>query len=316
MEKEIEQKFEKGFNRSSKIMEYKIGINEARLLNTLVYKYNYWSTEGGLTNLNGESAFWITIPNLQVETNLSPSVIKRCLGKLKKSGLIEVYKKGIPAKNYYVLNREAIDNFDTQYEQEYEAWTDKIYKSAKTDRARFGTQNNEIIKESKENIIENAPLALIVSQLGQNDPTSEVKIDSLDRSKTTVTKNKITKNKKLKTNTNHINVAIEIGVSEEDLISKIFELQQSKLEGLPELYKEFYSFLRDSVPMFKYFKASDKDYEFIDSLIDSPIDNHFLATKIRENVRAIIAKRKECRFGNLFVGIKEMSENFKDKYTV
>ena len=67
--------------------------------------------------------------------------------------------------------------------------------------------------------------------------------------------------------------------------------------------------------MFKNFKASDKDFELIESLIDSPCESHFIADKIKENAMAIIDEQKECRFGNLFVGIKEMVENFNAKYT-
>ena len=61
--------------------------------------------------------------------------------------------------------------------------------------------------------------------------------------------------------------------------------------------------------MFENFKASDKDFEFTESLIASSCDSHFIADKIKENARAIMDKRNECRFGNLFVGIQEMSGN-------
>jgi hypothetical protein len=87
-------------------------------------------------------------------------------------------------------------------------------------------------------------------------------------------------------------------------------------EDRTKAYEEFYIYLQGMIPMFKGFKPSDEDYGFIDTIVDSSIDTHFLASKILKNAEAIIAKRKKCRFGNLFVGIKEMSENFKAKYPV
>ena len=76
-----------------------------------------------------------------VETILGEGVIKRCIKELQKSGLIEIIKKGLPAKNYFVLNKEAIESFDTKYVGEYENWSRKIYDSASEDRERF--DNNQ-----------------------------------------------------------------------------------------------------------------------------------------------------------------------------
>ena len=112
----IEHKFAKGFNRSSKVLEHKIGINAARLLNTLIYKHNYWlEDERESPFINGKRAFYITIPNLQVETNLSKSPIQKATKKLVAENLIEVHRIGTPSKNYYIVNGEAINKLESDH---------------------------------------------------------------------------------------------------------------------------------------------------------------------------------------------------------
>ena len=302
MEMEITQKFEKGFNRSSKIMEYKLGINEARLLSTLEYKHNYWEDENKLIEIDEGLSFYITIPNLQVELNLSPSVIKRCLNKLKKSGLVQIYRKGIPAKNHYILNKDAIENFDAKYLGDYVIWSEEIYESASEDRARFEDKGKG-----------NLSSALMESQIGQNDLTSEVNLIQLDRSKSTVTNNKTTNNKKLKTLTNRINADDDFD-HEEQLTELISELQMTQYDDKEDEIKSIYEFLINRVPQFKDYKRSEKDSGLISVLEESSLNSYFLAAKICENARAIIAGSKEARFGNLFVGLVQIKDNMDLKY--
>lgn len=133
---------------------------------------------------------------------------------------------------------------------------------------------------------------------------------------TTTTKNKITNNKKLITNTNRINADIKIEFSVDDLEDKILKLQQAKYEDRLKLSKQLFNIMRDISSKFNNFIPSEKDMELINSIADSPIDSHFLASKLISNAQDIIDKRKECRFGNLFVGIKELNDNFEIKYAV
>lgn len=301
MEK-IEQKFEKGFNRSSKIMEYKIGINEARLLNTLVYKHNYWLGENKLEKIDEGWGFYITIPNLQGETNLSESVIKRCLNKLKKEGLIEVHRKGIPAKNHYVLNKEAIESFDEKNGSEYESWLDALDYNAQNDRARFKKHS------------QNTSVSLMESKIGQNDLTSEVKMTQLDRSKTTVTKNKITKNKKpIITNRTHAD--IDFVEFEELLGSKIMELQDTSDDSIDQLCEELHGFICERIPKFEMYDPSYNDLGYLMEIATYNLDSAGMASKIITNLRAICDGSKDARFGNLFVGLREIALNTELKHT-
>jgi len=306
MEKEIIQKNIKGFNRSSKIMEYKLGINEARLLNTLVYKHNYWSSEKRLIKIGKELGFYVTIPNLQGETNLGPSVIKRCIKELKKSGLINVYKIGIPAKNHYVLNKHAIESFDDIHGSDYETWIDSLGYMAKVDRVRFDNWRSQNA--------DNTHVLLIESQIGQNDPTGGFKMTPLDGSKSTVTKNKSTKNKILKTITNRTSAELDFVEFEEKLQLKIEELQDSN-DDLDALCTNLHGFLCENIPKFEKFVPSDDDIEHLRNIAGYELDGAGISSKITSNMRSICDGKKKARFGNLFVGLKEIARNTEHKHT-
>lgn len=296
---EIIQKNTKGFNRSSKIMEHKLGINESRLLNTLIYKHNYWNSEGELIKIDKGWGFYITIPNLQGETNLSPSVIKRCIDALKKYGLIEVYRKGIPAKNHYVLNKQAIESFDEKHESEYESWIDSLGYKAEADRSRF---------ERRRGInVDITSVPHIESQLGQNDPTGEVKMTQQEGSKTCVTNNKKTNNKKLKTITNRIN-AVERDYPQLDELTKAITRFRESNDVDGEAHESLFHLMKNLVPRFVNFGESHKDSIMINRFCDYSLDSNAIAFKILSNAHDIIDGTKKNRFGNLFVGLEEMNE--------
>ncbi len=215
MEK-IEYKSEKGFNWSSKIMEFKLGINAARLLNTLIYKQNYWIDENGMVKLEEGYAFYITISNLQWETNMTPHAIGKAIKILKKSGLIKVKKRGLPAKNHYILNRKAIQNYDAKYKDEFEARFNKLIAKASKDRARFTEESNKFSKDrarftEESNKISKEDMKFMeefvsrshkVSQSAEKSPTGELVLAPLESEFSTVTKNKNTNNKNTNNKTN------------------------------------------------------------------------------------------------------------------
>ena len=209
-------------------------MEEAAILGTLIYKHNYWSDENKLTTNGIFEGFYISHSDIREETCLGTSVVKKAIKKLENEGLIKSKRQGLGKPNLYCIDEAVINQYIEDHKDDYERWR-KILRV-------------QIVSVSPVN-----------NKKDENRPSRESKIDVLDSSISTTTKNKITKTKKLKTITNHINVAMEIEVSFEDLSTKISELQESKFEDRPELFKEFYWFLIDSVPMFENFKASDKD---------------------------------------------------------
>ena len=76
---------------------------------------------------------------------------------------------------------------------------------------------------------------------------------------------------------------------------------------------ELFNFLCSIVPLFEKYNISEQDIELIESIRVSQIYNYDISYKILRNAEAIIDKRKDSRFGNLFVGLKEMNENYELK---
>ncbi|MDN3641160.1 hypothetical protein QWY87_00495 [Lutimonas halocynthiae] len=166
MKKKITHVSKKGFNQSSKIIAYKLGINASIILSNLIYKHNYWYDENKLKNIDGEYYFYITYINLQAETTLNQSAIKKAIKALKNADLINVKRKGVPATNHYCLNQKAIDNFESKYEFEYLSWIETINNSAKKDRNRFTYQSkikrsSQTLASSLKNVTEDSEMAMI-----------------------------------------------------------------------------------------------------------------------------------------------------------
>ncbi len=296
----ITHEFEKGFNRSSKIMENKLGIDAARLLNTLIYKHNYCLSENRMINVRGKQGYYITISNLQMETNLNPYSISKALKKLKKEKLIEVHKIGLPAVNHYVINGYAINKFEKDHVKDYEEWIKKLSEDAKTDRKRFSTQS----------IAENQPAALIVPQSAKISTTGELNSSPLVSEFSTVTNNKNTKNKNTNT-TNRINaVELEIDLFDnvDELTEAVLELQEA-ISGDLKPHSKLYDLLIKMIPAFKSFEESPRDSIMIDKIHDYYLDPDDIAFKILSNAKAINAGGKAARFGNLFVGLEERNDN-------
>jgi transcription initiation factor IIE alpha subunit len=145
MNTEITYESKKGYNQSSKILAFKLGINASIILSSLIYKHNYWFGENRLIKIENENFFYITYTNLQAETLIKQSAIKKAIVNLKEAGLIKVKRKGVPATNHYSLNEEALNNYESKYESEYLEWIESLNSNAEIDRDRF----TKSIKESE-----------------------------------------------------------------------------------------------------------------------------------------------------------------------
>ena len=147
----------KGFNQSSKIIAFKLGLNASIILSNLIYKHNYWSDEDKLIMINEETYFFITLKNLEGESSIKQSAIKKAIIDLKNVGLIKVKRKGVPATNHYCLNEEVINAFESRYENEYLERIEELKSTAKKDRQRFNQHNkinlNDKTKETKSTTI-------------------------------------------------------------------------------------------------------------------------------------------------------------------
>lgn len=71
----------------------------------LVCQFIYWRSKVG------DREIYKTREEIESETFIQPDTQRRIFNRLKKDGFVEVVKKGLPAKNFYKWNWEAIDKF-------------------------------------------------------------------------------------------------------------------------------------------------------------------------------------------------------------
>ena len=80
-----------------------VGLKEAVLLADLISKEEYFIARG-MT----DGWFFNTEANIEEDTTLNSYHQRKCIKTLKGKGLIEVKRKGIPAKQYFKINEEQV----------------------------------------------------------------------------------------------------------------------------------------------------------------------------------------------------------------
>ena len=85
-----------------------IGLNEALLLQELIYKHDYWEEQGKL-ELDG--SFFVTQEDIENDTTLSPYQQTQAIKTLVSKGLISVNKHGMPPVNYYKVSESTFSSF-------------------------------------------------------------------------------------------------------------------------------------------------------------------------------------------------------------
>tara|TARA_R110001583_G_scaffold59860_4_gene178080 strand:+ start:1380 stop:1997 length:618 start_codon:yes stop_codon:yes gene_type:complete len=90
----------------NKELAKRVGLKEAVLLADLISKEEYFIANG-MT----DGWFFNTEANIEKDTTLTAYQQRKCLTTLKKEGLIEVKRKGIPAKQYFKINEQLVVKF-------------------------------------------------------------------------------------------------------------------------------------------------------------------------------------------------------------
>ena len=83
-----------------------VGLKEAVLLADLISKEEYFISQG-MT----DGWFFNTEANIEADTTITPYQQRKCLSTLKTEGLIQVKRKGIPAKKYFKINEQQVIKF-------------------------------------------------------------------------------------------------------------------------------------------------------------------------------------------------------------
>ena len=87
----------------NKNLAKQVGLKEAVLLADLISKEEYFIANG-MT----DGWFFNTEANIEKDTTLTAYQQRKCLKELKKHQLIEVKRKGIPAKQYFKINEQQV----------------------------------------------------------------------------------------------------------------------------------------------------------------------------------------------------------------
>ena len=90
----------------NKELARQIGLKEAILLADLISKEEYFISKG-MT----DGWFFNTEANIQEDTTLTPFQQRKCLKTLKNNEIIQVKRKGIPAKQYFKINEQQVMKF-------------------------------------------------------------------------------------------------------------------------------------------------------------------------------------------------------------
>ena len=82
-----------------------LGIDEAIMIGELASEYDYWDSK---EQLDEDGFFYSTVENVEENTTLTKYKQKKALDNLQKLGLVEVKRKGLPAKRYIKINEEQL----------------------------------------------------------------------------------------------------------------------------------------------------------------------------------------------------------------
>ena len=267
-----------------KVVNHKLGLNAAAVLGVLIYKYKYWNDQERLTTTDNFKGFHISHSDISEEICLGTSAIASAITKLKKEDLISIKRQGQGDPNLYSVDEGFVEQYIENHKQEYENWRQKIR-------------------------VKNTSKTPVNSGIGQNEGSRTAKSNDLDPSKSTTTKNKSTKNKQLRITTNRINAEEEAYDQLDDLTEAIIDLRES--DDNEESHLKLFQLLRSLVPRFEKFSESPDDSKLIDKIKGYSLDPGEIAFKIVKNAINIIQSKKDPRFGNLFVGLDQVNENWE-----
>ena len=90
----------------NKSLAKQIGLKETVLLADLISKEEYFIANG-MT----DGWFFNTETNIEADTTLTPFQQRKCLKSLRKYGIIETKRRGVPAKQFFKINEQLVVKF-------------------------------------------------------------------------------------------------------------------------------------------------------------------------------------------------------------
>jgi len=201
-----------------------IGLHNSIFLSNLIDKYTYFSKEG---KLQEDGGFFITLENQTEQVDLSVRILRKCKKQLKEMAIIKTYMKGIPPKEFYIIDFEEIVNI---IEEKYDR--DIPIKSVrnKTIKSVRNIKENKY-KENKERL------------LVKNPPSSNNNISDIKKLSPVRIKTIISEYNKIASSCN---------------IPKVLQVSESRKKKIQSRAKSFnFYFVKKWKEMFEKIKDSD-----------------------------------------------------------
>ena len=274
----IELLSQDGYYTLNKRLVKLIGLENAFLLSCFIDKYKFFNEE-----------FFYTKENILNDTRLTEYSLNASLKFLRDNNLITIIKKGCPAKNYYNIN------------------FDKIQNLLENDTTRQ-TENNTT-----------SSFQIITTSDIENNITSDCEINTTSNSENTTTynKNKISKNKEIKTNNKENILKESFFENEKNQKNEIQIANQTQIQKQTQTKTQ----LLKNDPNFKYFlEIANRIKQLVETQKRINITNIQVAnwaTEVNKLYKTLeVARGNEEAIGSMFLMINTLNAdvNYQDKY--
>lgn len=142
-----------------------LGLESAVMLGELASEYVYWEAQGKLDN----GFFYSTVENVESNTTLTGYQQREALKKLKELGIVEIERKGIPAKRYIkVCEQQVVKIFNNCNSKNLTTGSENFKE---LDVENFDANNNNINNNNLNNNKTNNKEKDIVSQSDTSKPS-------------------------------------------------------------------------------------------------------------------------------------------------
>ena len=272
------------FIASNQVIRHELGVTAADILAELNSKYTYWDNTNQLQNRDGALYFFTSLNDLRSETGYGKNSISKNIKILKKHGLVKSIRQGLNKPNLYSIDKNAINCFITRHENSFKDWQ-RIVRKDKLSSSRKTRKSN-------------------------NDDSGIFNKGIQESSNKCATNNTYTYNKS--TNKNFTNRASSANANklEEELEKLIDDIRSCPDEQNEQEIVSLFKYLCNIVPLFENFEMSKMDKALLKAIVDSEIEVYKFSSRIVSNAININEGLKETRFGNLFVGVREMVANY------
>lgn len=121
------------------------GLDAAVMIAELATCYNYWESQGGLTE---DGMFYETVERMEENTTLTKYQQLKAIAVLEDAGVIRTERRGLPAKRYFAINEEKL--LEVVDNKKSKNWTTGSEKTEQQESEFFDANKNREEKENRE----------------------------------------------------------------------------------------------------------------------------------------------------------------------